>query len=210
MTETRVLLVDTIMFDIKPEQLTEATTDHTGRTIVKGIIQRADARNFNGRVYPREILMREIQKYGEKIKERRALGELDHPDSSVVNLSNTSHNILSVNWKGNDLIGEIEILSTPSGNILKELLKAGITLGISSRGLGSVKQTQLGEGDEEQMADEVQEDFELIAFDFVSDPSTQNAFMRTVNESRNVTPAKLNKYHRIDMIITDILSTNLR
>jgi len=204
------LLVDTIMFDVRPEMLKEQSSEHPGRTIVKGVIQRADAKNYNGRVYPREILIREVKKYGDKIRERRALGELDHPDSSVVNLSNTSHNILNVEWKGNDLVGEIEILGTPAGNILKELLKAGITLGISSRGLGSVKQTQLGEGDDEQMADEVQEDFELIAFDFVSDPSTQGAYMRPVNESRQAGADRPGRYAKANAIITDILSTNLR
>ena len=109
------------------------------------------------------------------------MGELDHPDSSVVNLRNVSHNITSLEWKGNDLIATIEVLNTPSGNILKELFKAGITLGISSRGMGSVK--QISESSDEV---EIQEDFQLLCWDFVSDPSTHEAFMYPIKENRNI------------------------
>ena len=201
---SKELLIDTMLFEVKPEQLNELTSpDSNGRLIVKGVIQRANAKNHNGRIYPLEILMRESKKYGEKIKERRALGELDHPESSVVNLSNASHNIVKTYWDKNDLMGEIEILSTPAGNILKELLKAGIKLGISSRGLGSVKEVQLE--DNVDSADQVQEDFELIAYDFVSDPSTQGAFMKPVNESKNYTKRK--KYSKAEKLISDILSS---
>ena len=126
------------------------------------------------------ITVKEAKKYAEiQIQERRALGELDHPDSSVVNLNNASHNVLEMHWKGNDLLGTVEVLGTPAGNILKELFKSGIKLGISSRGLGSVKEIY----EDGQDAVEVQPDFELIAFDFVSNPSTHGAFMRPVNES---------------------------
>ena len=119
--------------------------------------------------------MREAENYSKvQIKERRALGELDHPDSSVVNLNNVSHNVLEMHWKNDDLVGTVEVLGTPSGNILKELFKSGIKLGISSRGLGSVKEIH-EDGDQDTV--EVQPDFELIAFDFVSNPSTQGAFM---------------------------------
>ena len=114
--------------------------DASGRTIVKGILQRAGAENQNGRVYPMPILQREAKRYETLIKERRALGELDHPDSSVINLKNVSHNVREIHWEGNDLCGTVEILPTPSGNILKELLRAGILLGISSRGMGSTRQ----------------------------------------------------------------------
>ena len=147
--------------------------------MVKGVLQRAGAENQNGRVYPLEILRREAQKYETLIKERRALGELDHPDSSVINLKNVSHNIREIHWEGNDLCGTVEILPTPSGNILKELLRAGILLGISSRGMGSTR--NIGEGKVE-----VGEDFELIGWDFVSNPSTHGAFMRPMNESVNL------------------------
>ena len=150
--------------------------DASGRTIVKGILQRAGAENQNGRVYPMPILQREAKKYETLIKERRALGELDHPESSVINLKNVSHNVREIHWEGNDLCGTVEILPTPSGNILKELLRAGILLGISSRGMGSTRQL---EGNKV----EVQEDFELIGWDFVSNPSTHGAFMTPMNES---------------------------
>ena len=109
------------------------------------------------------------------------MGELDHPDSSVVNLNNASHNIMEMHWDGDDLLGTVEILSTPAGNILRELFKSGIKLGISSRGLGSVE--TIKEADGEDSTVQVQPDFELIAFDFVSNPSTQGAFLRPVNES---------------------------
>ena len=164
------LLIETKLFEGKVQE------DEGGRTIVKGILQRAGAENQNGRIYPKPILMREAKKYETLIKERRALGELDHPDSSVVNLQNTSHNITEMHFNGDDLIGTVEVLGTPSGNILKELFKSGIKLGISSRGLGSVESINDG-------SQEVQNDFELIAFDFVSNPSTHGAFLSPVNES---------------------------
>ena len=134
------LLVDYIPFEVTPQQINEAMSKNDGRLIVNGVLQRAEAKNQNGRVYPKETLMREAKKYAEiQIKERRALGELDHPDSSVVNLNNVSHNVLEMHWKDNDLVGTVEVLGTPAGNILKELFKSGIKLGISSRGMGSVK-----------------------------------------------------------------------
>ena len=195
------LIVDYITFDINPQMINESMEKNNGRLLVKGVLQRADAKNQNGRVYPREILMREAKKYATvNIKERRALGELDHPDSSVVNLNNVSHNITEMHWDGNDLVGTVEVLSTPSDNILKELFKCGIKLGISSRGLGSVK--QLGEN-----TVEVQDDFELIAFDFVSNPSTHGAFMNPMNESVNKELIqKVSKYEKVNRLITDILT----
>ena len=176
------LLVDVRPFDISRTQIDESIKENGGRLVVKGILQRAESKNQNGRVYPREVLMKEVSKYSEtQVTERRALGELDHPDSSVVNLNNASHNILEMHWDGDDLLGTVEILSTPAGNILRELFKSGIKLGISSRGLGSVE--TIKEADGEDSTVQVQPDFELIAFDFVSNPSTQGAFLRPVNES---------------------------
>lgn len=166
------LLIETLLFEGKINE------DDSGRVLVKGILQRAGAENQNGRVYPFEILKREAKKYETLIKERRALGELDHPDSSVINLKNVSHNIKEIHWDGNDLVGTVEILSTPSGNILKELLRNDILLGISSRGMGST--TNIGEGKVK-----VGEDFELIGWDFVSNPSTHGAFMTPLQESVN-------------------------
>jgi hypothetical protein len=166
------LLIETQLFEGKVQE------DASGRVLVNGVLQRAGAENQNGRVYPKSILEREAKKYEQLIKERRALGELDHPDSSVINLKNVSHNIREIHWEGDDLVGTVEILPTPSGNILKELLNAGILLGISSRGMGSTKPVGSNKV-------EVQEDFELVGWDFVSNPSTHGAFMRPMNESVN-------------------------
>ena len=192
---SKSLLVDYIPFEISREMINESMDKNNGRLVVNGVLQRAEAKNQNGRVYPRETLVREAKKYAQvQVKERRALGELDHPDSSVVNLNNASHNILEMHWKGKDLVGTVEVLSTPAGNILKELFKAGIKLGISSRGLGSVEEIHESDGYTDKLGGTndgeptvaVQPDFELIAFDFVSNPSTQGAFMRpgqATNES---------------------------
>lgn len=172
-----------------------------GGFVVQGVLQRAGAKNQNGRVYPKQILERECQRYQrEYIDQHRALGELDHPESSVVNLNNVSHNVLKIWWNGNDLHGAVQVLDTPSGNILKSLFKAGITLGISSRGLGSVKQLT-------NETVEVQEDFELICWDFVSNPSTHGAFMRPMgmNESVNKSTTSFQKYKKVNDIITSIL-----
>ena len=198
---SKKLLVDYIPFEVTPEQINESISKNNGRLVVKGILQRAEAKNQNGRVNPRETLMREAKKYSEvNIKERRALGELDHPDSSVVNLNNASHNILEMHWKDDDLLGTVEVLGTPAGNILKELFKSGIKLGISSRGLGSVKELSEDEGE----TVEVQPDFELIAFDFVSYPSTHGAFMSPMNEGVDKGRTS-GKYHKVENIINDIL-----
>jgi len=199
--DNKKLLVDYTLFEVSPQAINESLAQNNGKLIVKGVLQRAEAKNQNGRVYPKETLVREAKKYaGTFIKERRALGELDHPDSSVVNLNNVSHNVRDMAWQGDDLVGTVEVLSTPSGNILKELFKCGIKLGISSRGMGSVKEV-FGEGDNTL---EVQPDFELIAFDFVSNPSTHGAFLSPVNESKGSNTA--NKYNNINKIITDIIT----
>lgn len=135
------LLVEYMPFKYNHSRIMESVTQNPGRFIVEGVLQRAEAKNQNGRVYPRQILEREVQRYKQvEIAENRALGELDHPDSNIVNLKNVSHNILDCYWNGDDLYGKVEILDTPSGNILKNLFKAGVTVGISSRGMGSVKQ----------------------------------------------------------------------
>ncbi len=195
------LLVDYTVFEVSPRQINESLTQNNGKLVVQGVLQRAEAKNQNGRVYPMETLVREAKKYaGTFVKERRALGELDHPDSSVVNLNNVSHNVLDMGWKGKDLVGTVEVLSTPAGNILKELFKSGIKLGISSRGMGSVKEVMRESGE----TLEVQPDFELIAFDFVSNPSTHGAFLSPVNESKG--SIATNKFSNIERIITDIIT----
>jgi hypothetical protein len=196
------LLIERIStFSLTPQLLQESVKTNGGRLVVQGVVQRADAKNGNGRVYPKEVLEREVQKYKDTyINENRALGELDHPESPIINLKNVCHNVKDVWWDGDDVIAKIEVLTTPSGNILKELLLNGITVGISSRGMGSVK--QLGE------TVEVQDDFELLCWDFVSTPSTQGAFMEVVSESINYTqPAAANskKLNKINDLITEIL-----
>ena len=176
------LIVDYLPFEIKPEQINESMKENNGKLIVRGVLQRAEAKNQNGRVYPREILQREAKKYTKEfIAQRRAMGELDHPESSVVNLQNVSHNVKDMHWEGDNLLGTVEVLSTPSGNILKELFKSGIKLGISSRGMGSVETVTEDTGDQ---VTQVQPDFELIAFDFVSNPSTHGAFLTPTNEGK--------------------------
>jgi len=213
---SKQVIVDYIPFEVSPQQINESMSKNGGRLVVKGVLQRAEAKNQNGRVYPRETLMREAKKYAEiQIKERRALGELDHPDSSVVNLNNASHNILEMHWKGDNLEGTVEVLGTPSGNILKELFKSGIKLGISSRGLGSVEEIREGDGydvrgDDQEPTVAVQPDFELIAFDFVSNPSTQGAFMspgrmnESVNDGVGTRKGACTNDCKIESIINDI------
>ena len=193
------LLVETIPFDVNPTLIEEAISDNK-KVRVDGVLQRANTKNQNGRIYPKDILAREAKEYSEvQIKERRALGELDHPDSSVVNLSNVSHNVTEMHWEGDDLVGTVEVLGTPSGNILKELFRNGIRLGISSRGLGTINETNRGS--------EVQDDFELIAFDFVSNPSTHGAFMAPMNESKEDRELgeKCGKWCKVESTIMEIL-----
>ena len=196
LTEYRTFKVD--------KRLVEASIKENRSLVVKGVIQRAEAKNQNGRVYPKEILEREIKKYIDgPVRERRALGELDHPESSVINLQNVSHNVIKVKMVGDDVYGEVEILSTPAGNILKELFRNGITVGISSRGMGSVQESGNG-------TVEVQDDFELLCWDFVSTPSTHGAFMKpsvniNINESKTIPEYK---YTNVNNIIRDIICDN--
>ena len=167
-----------------------------GAMFLTGVMQRADAQNGNGRVYPKGILEREIENYKKIVKERRALGELDHPDDSVVNLKNASHMITDVWWDGNDVMGKAQILNTPSGQVLKELVNAGVKLGISSRGLGSVSE-QMGKTI-------VEDDFQLICFDFVSEPSTSGAFMMTEGKDINLDKV-FTKADKINRALNEIL-----
>ena len=187
------LIVDYIPFEILPEQISESMKENNGKLVVKGVLQRADTKNQNGRVYPKEILMREAKKYFKNfITQKRAMGELDHPESAVVNLSNVSHNITEMNWNGDDLVGTVEVLGTPADNILKELF--------SSRGMGSVETVN-----EEDDSQEVQNDFELIAFDFVSNPSTHGAFMYPMHEGVESKVVRDTKYGKVEAVINDIL-----
>ena len=165
-----------------------------GGLILSGVMQRADAQNGNGRIYPHKILAREMENYSKLVKERRALGELDHPDDSVINLKNASHMVTSVWWDGKDVMGKVQVLNTPSGQILKALVESGVKLGISSRGLGSVHESSQGTI--------VEDDFQLICFDFVSEPSTTGAFMMKEHKEPNV----FTKADKINRMLNDILS----
>jgi len=163
-----------------------------------GVMQRADAKNGNGRVYSLDILKREAKNYMKLIKEKRALGELDHPESSVVNLQNCSHLVTEVWFDGNDMMGKIKALSTPSGEILKSLIKSGVQVGISSRGLGSVE--------DRAGHTYVQDDFQLICFDIVADPSTKGAFMKpNIRESKKLMNRIFTKADRINRALNSIL-----
>ena len=184
------------------KKLAEQAIKENKPLIVSGVIQRAGAKNQNERVYPKDILEREIDKYIEgPIKQRRALGELDHPESSVVNLQNVSHNIRKCWWEGDDVMGEFEILDTPAGNILKALFAAGLTIGVSSRGMGSVK--ELSEG-----TLEVEDDFDLVCWDFVSNPSTHGAYVAPVNINESKIKLPEYKYAKVNNIIRDIICDN--
>lgn len=169
-----------------------------GGMYLTGVMQRADAKNGNGRVYPEHILRREVENYKKLVQESRALGELDHPESNVINLKNASHIVTDIWWNGKDVMGKIKVLDTPSGKILRSLVEGGIKLGISSRGLGSVK--------EKTGVTMVEDDFQLICFDFVSEPSTVGAFM-SLSEAKGQTNI-FNKSDRINRIVNDILFKN--
>lgn len=202
-TDNKEILLECMQFVANKQSLTESSDGGGKKLLVSGVLQRAESKNQNGRVYPMDVLQREAKKYEENfVKQKRAMGELDHPESSVVNLKNVSHNITRMWWDGQDLVGEIEILTTPSGNILKELFNCGITLGISSRGMGSVKKVN-------ESTVKVSDDFELIAFDFVSNPSTIGAFMfanKPLHESREMILSPITeKWTKVEEIIRDIL-----
>jgi hypothetical protein len=192
----KVLLREFYEMSSDDSLLTEADKKriNEGEVIMAGVMQRADAENGNGRVYPEDILRREVQNYKKIVGENRALGELDHPDSSVVELKNASHIVTEIEMRGKDVIGKVKVLDTPAGRILKDLIRGGVKLGISSRGLGSVKSSS--------GRNLVQEDFQLICFDFVSDPSTVGAFM--IAEGKSHTSNIFTRADRINRALNDI------
>ena len=190
------LLIETLPFNVSPITLTEGKST-SGNPLVEGILATVEVKNGNGRYYSKELWDRELKKYNVLVKERRACGELDHPDSQVINLKNVSHNISKLWWDGDNVMGSIELLPTPSGNILKALIGAGIKVGVSSRGMGSLK--QVGE------VLEVQDDFDLLCWDFVSTPSNPGSYMTPLNEGLSTS---INPYSKVNSIITDILCAN--
>jgi len=197
------VLIEYLVFKPLPQQLSEARVNPRARFLVSGKVQAADKPNANHRIYNFDILKQQVQLYSDgPIAENRALGELDHPETSVINLKNVCHNITRLWWEGKDLYGEFEILDTPSGNILKELFLAGINVGVSSRAMGSV--TPIGEG-----LVKVEDDLELICLDFVSTPSTYGAYVKPVgglNESYNTQQSHI-KQDNINRLISDIICT---
>jgi hypothetical protein len=164
-----------------------------GAMYLSGVMQRADAQNGNGRVYPKRVLDRELGNYAKLVQESRALGELDHPEDSVINLKNASHMVTKVWWSGDDVMGKVKVLNTPSGQILRSLVDSGVKLGISSRGLGSVH--------EDRGSTVVEDDFQLICFDFVSEPSTQGAYMMKENKNPNI----FTKADKINRLLNEIV-----
>jgi hypothetical protein len=187
------LLIETISFQPRALKLSEAKGG-SGLPMVEGILATAEIKNGNGRYYSKKIWDREIDKYMDSVKNNRAVGELDHPESTVINLKNVCHNIKDIWWDGDHIMGKIEILPTPSGNILQALMNSGITVGVSSRGMGSVR--QMGE------TLEVQEDFELLCWDFVSTPSNPGSWMQPLHESLTKT---VSQYSKANEIIREIL-----
>ena len=189
------VLIETSLF--KPQQLsfTEGLKSKRGLPIVEGILATAEVKNGNGRYYSKDLWEREMESYKTLINENRAMGELDHPEDSVVNLKNVSHNITDYWWDGDNIMGKIEVLPTPSGNILKALIESGITVGVSSRGMGSLK--PMGE------VQEVQDDFQLLCWDFVSTPSNPGSYMHLVNEGLDFSNS--DNYLKVNSIITEIL-----
>ena len=187
-----------VLVNVTPfKSILKESKERPGVYEVEGVMQRAGAKNQNGRIYEKDLLMREAKKYvDEFVKNGNAFGELDHPESAVVSLKNASHVVKELYWNGDDLMGKVELLNTPAGNIVKEIIKAGHTIGISSRGTGSVQQTNEGYL-------EVQSDFELVCWDFVSNPSTHGAFMNPVSLNEGI--QKDNKYGKVHNLINDIL-----
>jgi hypothetical protein len=190
------VLIETQSFQVSPLQLIEGYKSPAGNPIVEGILATAEVKNGNGRYYAKNLWQREIDKYMNVVKENRATGELDHPDSSIINLKNVSHIIRNLWWDGDHVVGKIEILPTASGNILKALIENNVQVGVSSRGMGSLK--PVGEG-----MMEVQDDFELLCWDFVSTPSNPGSFMHLVKEGKEFN--QINRYAKASNILTEIL-----
>ena len=190
----RQLLIETHPIKISASPLTENVGGVKKPLIVVGILATAEVKNGNGRYYARDLWDREMKKYSEQIKQRRAIGELDHPESQIINLKNVSHIISDYWWDGDNVMGKIEILDTPSGQILQALIHNNITVGVSSRGMGSLEQRG--------NVMEVQDDFELLCWDFVSTPSNPGSFMSVLREGKEYPTAN---YNKVNSIIHEIL-----
>jgi len=194
------ILIETYNLKLNPQQLNESIKKGGNLIINEVLLATAEQKNGNGRYYPRELWERELKRYNEEaISKRNSMGELDHPDSTVINLKNASHLITKIWWDGDKVLGTLEVLPTPSGNIVKALLESGVTIGVSSRGMGSLK--QVGE------IAEVQDDFSLLCWDAVSTPSNPGSWMKphSLNEGLD---KSINPNSKLNSIITDILCSN--
>ena len=157
------------------EVLTEKKDNGEKTYAIEGIFMQAEQKNRNGRIYPRDVMDAAVSKYvNDQVSKGRACGELNHPEGPTVNLDKVSHKIESLQWEGNDVMGKATILETPMGQIVKGLLDGGVNLGVSTRGMGSLKN-----GNDAMI---VQEDFMLNAVDIVQDPSAPSAFVNGVME----------------------------
>ena len=190
------VLIETQSFNAKPVSLTESVAP-SGNPLVEGILATAEVKNGNGRYYSKDLWEREIDKYKVLVSENRATGELDHPESSIINLQNVSHIIRDMWWDEDNVIGKIEVLPTNAGNILKALIENNVQVGVSSRGMGSLQ--------ERDGVLEVQDDFELLCWDFVSTPSNPGSYMHMIKEGKEV---QVNKYEKVNKIISEILCAN--
>ena len=190
------VLIETQAFNAKPVSLTESIAP-SGNPLVEGILATAEVKNGNGRYYSKDLWEREIDKYRVLVKENRATGELDHPESSIINLKNVSHIIRDMWWDGDQVMGKIEVLPTTSGNILKALIENNVQVGVSSRGMGSLE--------DRNGVLEVQDEFELLCWDFVSTPSNPGSYMHMIKEGQEV---QVDKYLKVNTILSEILCAN--
>jgi hypothetical protein len=192
----RQVLIETQAFNAKPVSLTESIAP-SGNPLVEGILATAEVKNGNGRYYSKDLWEREINNYRVLVDENRATGELDHPESSIINLKNVSHIIREMWWDGDNVIGKIEVLPTTAGNILKALIESNVQVGVSSRGMGSLE--------DRNGVLEVQDDFELLCWDFVSTPSNPGSYMHMIKEGQEV---QIDKYSKINTLLSEILCAN--
>jgi len=189
------LLREWYAIDYTKDMISESREKHNGNIVLPAILQKSKLKNQNGRIYPHEVLQREVMNYEKVVRECRALGELDHPETSTVALDRASHIVKEIFWEGDVVRGMVEILSTPKGKILESLLESGVRIGMSSRGVGSTESTNEG-------TDVVQDDYQLICFDAVSEPSTPGAF---INESVEINSKELwTKSDRIWRALNDL------
>ena len=190
------VLIETQAFNTRPISLTESVAP-SGNPLVEGILATAEVKNGNGRYYSKDLWEREINKYKVLVDENRATGELDHPESSIINLKNVSHIIREMWWDGDNVIGKIEVLPTTAGNILKALIESNVQVGVSSRGMGSLE--------DRNGVLEVQDDFELLCWDFVSTPSNPGSYMHMIKEGQEV---QIDKYSKVNILLSEILCAN--